>query len=396
MRKCKLKELIEVTRGTSLAGEYYSTEGKLIRLTLGNFDYENGGFKINTSKDDIYFIGDIKEEYILNEGDIITPLTEQAIGLLGTTAKIPESGKYIQSQDVALITCNEDIEPAYCYYLLPSDIVKKQLSAGAQQTSIRHTSPDKIKDCWVYILDKDDQKKVARFLDIIEEKISLNRRMNATLDQMAKQLYDYWFVQFDFPDKEGKPYKSSGGKMVYNNILKREIPEGWEVLFAGDICNIKTGKEDANFATANGAYPFFTCSRSISYCDTPAFDAKAILLAGNGDLNVKHYTGKFNAYQRTYVIEPKESMYWGALYQSTLSFLDVLKKRSNGAIIKFITIGDVNGLTIFKQPNKSIYKQLNLTFEQIEHNESEILRLTALKKFLLPLLMNGQVKFSAQ
>ena len=394
MKKCKLKDLIEVTRGASLAGEFYSTEGELVRLTLGNFDYENGGFKINTSKDDIYFTGEVKDEFILNEGDIITPLTEQAIGLLGTTAKIPESGKYIQSQDVALVKCNEEIDPAYCYYLLPSNIVKKQLSAGAQQTSIRHTSPDKIKDCWVYILEKEDQKKVASFLDIIENKISINREMNVTLDKMAKQLYDYWFVQFDFPNKEGNPYKTSGGKMVYNEYLKREIPEGWRVLQAGEICNIKTGKEDANFATPDGKYPFFTCSRSTSFCDTPAFDAKAILLAGNGDLNVKHYTGKFNAYQRTYVIEPKDSLYWGALYQSTLNFLDVLKRRSNGAIIKFITIGDVNGLTVFEQPDKQIYERLNRIFDQIEHNELEILRLTALKNHLSPLLLNGQIKIN--
>ena len=94
------------------------------------------------------------------------------------------------------------------------------------------------------------------------------------------------------------------------------------------------------------------------------------------------------------MIEPKDSLYWGALYQSTLNFLDVLKRRSNGAIIKFITIGDVNGLTVFEQPDKQIYERLNRIFDQIEHNELEILRLTALKNHLSPLLLNGQIKIN--
>lgn len=150
MKKYKLGELIEISRGASLSGEYYATKGEYIRLTCGNFDYRNNCFKENTSKDNLYYVGEFKPEFLLEEGDIITPLTEQAIGLLGSTALIPESGKYIQSQDVAKVTCNEELlDKKYAFYLLSSDIVKQQLSAGAQQTKIRHTSPDKIKDCTV-------------------------------------------------------------------------------------------------------------------------------------------------------------------------------------------------------------------------------------------------------
>ena len=102
MTKYKLSELVEVTRGASLSGQFYAEEGKLVRLTLGNFNMNGGGFKENTSKTDLYFTGTVRDEFILNKGDIITPLTEQSLGLLGTTARIPESGKYVQSQDVAL------------------------------------------------------------------------------------------------------------------------------------------------------------------------------------------------------------------------------------------------------------------------------------------------------
>ncbi len=83
MKKYKLGELIEVTRGASLSGEYYATSGEYIRLTCGNFDYKNNCFKENLSKDDLFYVGPFKQEHLMEEGDIITPLTEQAIGLLG-------------------------------------------------------------------------------------------------------------------------------------------------------------------------------------------------------------------------------------------------------------------------------------------------------------------------
>ncbi len=242
LKRYKLGDLLEVTRGQSLAGEFYAEEGKYIRLTLGNFDYANGGFKPNTSKTNLYYTGPIKEQFILEEGDIITPLTEQTPGLLGSTARIPVSGTYIQSQDVALVRCKDGmLDPAFCYYLLPSSSVKKQLAAGAQQTKIRHTSPDKIKDVVVDIPDISEQRRIGQLLDAITHKIELNRSINQNLEALAKQLYDYWFVQFDFPNKEGRPYKSNGGKMVWNEKLKREIPDGWEAVSVNDISDSYRG-----------------------------------------------------------------------------------------------------------------------------------------------------------
>ena len=242
LQKYKLGELVDVARGASLSGDYYSTKGEYIRLTCGNFDYRNNCFKENTSKDNLFYAGAFKAEFLLEKGDIITPLTEQAIGLLGTTARIPESGKYIQSQDIALIKCKVGkIDPTFCYYLIPSRLVRDQLSAAAQQTKIRHTSPDKIKDCTVWIPDLDDQKAIGRLLASLDEKIQLNKRINDNLEAMAKQLYDYWFVQFDFPNEDGKPYKSSGGAMVYNEKLKREIPQGWHCYELNKWLEIKSG-----------------------------------------------------------------------------------------------------------------------------------------------------------
>jgi len=243
MRKYKLRDLIEVTRGASLSGDFYAASGKYIRLTCGNFDYHNNCFKENTSKDNLYYTGEFRTEFLLDKGDLITPLTEQAIGLLGSTAWIPESGKYIQSQDIAKITCKEELlDKKFAYYLISSNMVKQQLGAAAQQTKIRHTSPDKIKDCTVWLPSLAEQKQIGQLLFDIDRKIEINRAINHNLETMAKQLYDYWFVQFDFPDEGGKPYKSSGGKMKYCEELQIEIPDEWNVCRLSEfVSNNNTG-----------------------------------------------------------------------------------------------------------------------------------------------------------
>ena len=390
MKKYKLGELMEVTRGMSLGGEFYSTKGELMRLTLGNFDYKNNCFKDDKSKNNLFFTGAVKPEFILKKDDIITPLTEQAIGLLGSTAKIPCSGKYIQSQDVALIKCNEKLNPNFAFYLISSKLVRNQLSAAAQQTKIRHTSPDKIKNCIVWIPEYSEQEKIGNFLSSIDEKIALNNRINEKLEQLAKRLYDYWFVQFDFPNSDGKPYKSSGGKMVYNAELKREIPEGLGVCFSNQLCSILTGKQDSNFSKPDGIYEFFTCSNETLYCDDFAFNGSSVLIAGNGDFNVKHFSGKFNAYQRTYVLIPDEK-YYSVLYWSAFEKVNSFKKNSRGSIVKFISKSDVENISIYKGAPEICYSILNQIMKKIEHINYENKKLLRLKNKLMPLLINGQV-----
>ena len=174
-------------------------------------------------------------------------------------------------------------------------------------------------------------------MNTIDNKIDLNNKINAELESMAKTLYDYWFLQFEFPNEEGKPYKSSGGKIFWNEELKREIPEDWEVTYVKDYLNVVTGKEDANHSVVNGEYPFFTCSNEILRCSDFKFGGKAILVAGNGDFNVKYYDGRFNAYQRTYVLIPEDELYTGIIYQNTVRTIEKFKVGSNGSIVKFIT-----------------------------------------------------------
>lgn len=314
-------------------------------------------------------------------------------GLLGNTARIPESDLYIQSGDIGkIIPFEKLLDKNFAYYLVSSPIVKKQLDAASQQTKIRHTSPDAIKNCIAFIPELASQKKIANLLDSLNKKISTNNCIISELESLAKTIYDYWFLQFEFPNEDGKPYKSSGGKMVWNEELKREIPEKWSVKRYSDIANTTTGKEDANFATENGKYAYFTCGSNILKCDEYKFDGKAILIAGNGDFNVKYYDGKFNAYQRTYVLMPDEK-YIGILYQASKRKIECFKKGSNGSIVKFITKGDIDNIELTIPDDDKLFDPFNSILNFIHHNKIENFKLAFLRDFLLPMLMNGQVTF---
>ena len=235
------------------------------------------------------------------------------------------------------------------------------------------------------------QKDISVLLRNIDSKIDINNKINAELEATAKDLYNYWFVQFDFPDGNGRPYKSSGGKMVYKPILKREIPDGWAVERLKFLCDVTTGKEDASLATEKGRYAFFTCGDNVLRCDKAAFDGKAILVAGNGNFNVKYYEGKFNAYQRTYVLMPNNKKYFWPIYIGLLDTISKFIKGSNGSIVKFIKKGDIEDVSILLPKNLELLNVFNGCLTHIDRIKKENSYLSNLRDFLLPMLMNGQV-----
>ncbi|KAA5220367.1 restriction endonuclease subunit S [Bacteroides finegoldii] len=411
MTKYKLSELVEVTRGASLSGQFYAEEGKLVRLTLGNFNINGGGFKENTSKTDLYFTGTVRDEFILNEGDIITPLTEQSLGLLGTTARIPESGKYIQSQDVALVRCKKGLlDPNFCYYLISSSIVRQQLSAAAQQTKIRHTSPEKIKDCTVWVPDFDVQKNIGRILTDIDNKIAINRRINDNLEAMAKQLYDYWFVQFDFPNEEGKPYKSSGGEMVWNEKLKRNIPKGWLCGTLLDIAEYTNGLACQKYRpTGENKLPVIKIKEMHDGLSPDTEWVKAdipenvkvydgdVLFSWSASLEVMLWAyGNGGLNQHIFKVTSKNGYPRSFYFYQLKHYIGVFKQMAEArkTTMGHITQDHLKQSTIALPSNVDIANKLEEKlcpiFDAIVKNNQEIMSLTKQRDELLPLLMNGQ------
>ncbi len=404
LKKYKLGEILNVTRGTSLNSEFYATEGKYIRLTCGNFDYHNNCFKENTSKDNLYYVGDFKPEFLMKKGDIITPLTEQAIGLLGSTAIIPESGKYIQSQDIAKIVCKDNLlDKNFAFYLISSNLVKQQLSAAAQQTKIRHTSPDKIKDCTVWIPELNVQKRISKTLRSLDRKIEINHAINHNLEAMAKQLYDYWFVQFDFPDENGKPYKSSGGKMVWNEKLKREIPETFDVKPLKKIIKLEDYKRvplsSVQRASMHGIYPYYGATGIMDYVNDFIFDGDYILLAEDGSTSdaegfpiVQYIWGKNWVNNHAHIISHTQKEYLPFIYQMLKTI--PAKKIETGSIQKKISQENLLGYNVALPKDDLIKRYCDIIIPLWDNRKKKIEEINLLsnqRDNLLPLLMNGQV-----
>ena len=416
LKKYKLGELVDVARGTSLSGDYYSTKGEYIRLTCGNFDYRNNCFKENTSKDNLFYTGAFKAEFLLEKGDIITPLTEQAIGLLGTTARIPESGKYIQSQDIALIKCKADrIDPTFCYYLISSRLVRNQLSAAAQQTKIRHTSPDKIKACIVWVPKLDKQRAIGRLLASLDEKIQLNKRINDNLEAMAKQLYDYWFVQFDFPNEDGKPYKASGGAMVWNEKLKREIPTSFDVKSLSEIIEVKDGTHDSPKPQDNGYFLLTSkhlTERGLDYASAykiskedyesinkrSKVDTNDILFSMIGTIGNSYFVEETNinfAIKNMALFKTSAKRWFSEylyLYLSSCDYKHYEGNSLSGSIQKFVSLRTLRDMPILYHEDiiKVFAKEVRNIITMMVNLRKENIELTKQRDELLPLLMNGQ------
>ena len=411
MKKYKLGELIEVTRGASLNGNYYAASGKYIRLTCGNFDYRNNCFKENTSKDNLYYTGEFRAEFLLDKGDLITPLTEQAIGLLGSAAWIPECEKYIQSQDIAKITCKEELlDKKFAYYLISSNMVKQQLGAAAQQTKIRHTSPDKIKDCTVWLPSLAEQKQIGQLLFDIDRKIEINRAINHNLEAIAKQLYDYWFVQFDFPDENGKPYKSSGGAMVYNENLKRNIPEGWNDGIFADIANITMGQSpDGSSYNETGEGEIFyqgSTDFGIRFPSVRMYTTSPTRYAKQGDIlmSVRAPVGAVNIANSDCCIGRGLSAIYSMIGSITYIYYVVhyLKVRFDNLNTAGTTFGSITKDELFNLPvvvpSNDMIERFEVICKPIFNKQMEIgFEIESLDKQrneLLPLLMNGQASLN--
>jgi len=166
----------------------------------------------------------------------------QVIGLFGNTAFVPKTNnfQFVLNQRVGkIIPYNGKADKVFLHYLLSTQSVRDQIEATASGTKQRNTSPDKIYDVTVWVPCIEVQQAIGNFLYQLEQKYNTNTDICSEMEAMAKTLYDYWFVQFDFPNENGRPYRASGGKMVWNEQLKREIPKGWRCVALSDFISVE-------------------------------------------------------------------------------------------------------------------------------------------------------------
>ncbi|GAA8543313.1 restriction endonuclease subunit S [Helicobacter pylori] len=298
--------------------------------------------------------------------------------------------KCATNQQINSITDIKDFcNPYYLYYYLSN---KKELFKNIALSTVVPIIPKTIfQEIEVLLPNIKTQQKIARTLSVLDQKIENNHKINELLHKILELLYEQYFVRFDFLDENNKPYQTSGGKMKFSKELNRLIPNDFEVKTLGELTQLKVGNKNANHSSNQGKYPFFTCSNNPLRCETYQFEGKHIIISGNGNFYVTHYDGKFDAYQRTYVVNPNNPNHYVLIYLFVKSYTNYLKLQSRGSIIKFITKSDIENIKIVL-PNLKTYSKWNNVLKMIENNNQSTQTLTAFRDFLLPLLLKQQVK----
>lgn len=333
-------------------------------------------------------------------------------------------GKFWVNNHAHILQAKDDNNLKYIYYLLNLKDFRPYVTGSAQPK----LTQDNLNKMVLLIHEPCDQIKIATVLSSLDDKIELNNRINAELEQMAKTIYDYWFVQFDFPisaeyaesvgqsELEGKPYKSSGGKMVWSDELKREVPEGWEVrplsYFSDKIGDGIHGTpqyiddSDYNFINGNNLKNGFivieneTKKVSVSEYEKYFIDLNegTILMSINGTLgNLAVYTGEKIMLGKSSAYINCKSNYRPYCYQY-LKSESIQKKMWNiatGSTIKNLSLDSIKNLSIPYPGNnliKCYYDYAKLLDEKRINIFKENQKLTELRDWLLPMLMNGQVK----
>ena len=352
----------------------------------------------------------------MEKGDVVIA----TCGTLGKTQVITDEViNYEFSRSVGIYKCDkEKLLPYYLHYAFKNPISQKKIENCAKGAIQKHFYIQDMEEFEIEIPDILSQQKIVNVVKSIDDKIQNNNKINAELESMAKSIYDYWFLQFEFPNEEGKPYKLSGGKMVWNEELKREIPEGWEVTYLSELCDFNNGINydkdelgDKNYSIINvrnitsstlllDKSDFDIINLKSSQADKYLVEKDDILIARSGtpgavrllesDIENIIYCGfiirckPLNPVQRYYLayslklLEGSNATKTGGSIMQNVS-QDTLKQIN-------ICIPDDD---VIEKYNNSISVILSKMQNVIEENRE----LTSLRDFLLPLLMNGQVGF---
>ena len=301
----------------------------------------------------------------------------------------------------------------YVYYFLKTQYNElRNLSSGVR----KNLNSEDIKNFVIRLPGNlTEQEKIAAVLSALDAKIDCNNRINAELEAMAKTLYDYWFVQLDFPDHNGKPYKSSGGKMAYNPTLKREIPARWKdsnILAVADLLGggTPTKKKPEYW---NGSIPFLTptdvdgtifkfstadsiTEEGLKKSSTKLFAKNTVFITARGSVGKLVLTGTDMAMnQSCYALRAKPDISHTYLFFLAKELIHHLEVKSSGSVFGSIVSNDIE-FTNLAIPDSTVVEKypavVEPVFERIANNTKENQHLTQLRDWLLPMLMNGQVR----
>jgi len=349
------------------------------------------------------------DEYMVEGKGVVTG----RYGTLGEMYYV--DGKYWPHNTALYVTSFKGNDPQYIYYLLSC--------LGRIRTSDKSAVPgvnrNELHEMAIpAITDKDQQKKIAAILSTLDAKIDCNSRINAELEAMAQMLYDYWFMQFDFPDVNGKPYKSSSGEMIYNVTLKREIPKGWRDGTLDDLGRIVGGstpstQSSSNFTidgtpwitpydlSSNQGNKFITrgaqdvSEEGIKDASLKKVPAGTVLLSSRapiGYMAIARIELTTNQGFKSFI--PTNEFSTAFIYYTVRGSLKTVAQYASGSTFKEVSASVLKTVKIVL-PDPKIVDQFTDSvasiFKRQDLLEQENQQLAQLRDWLLPMLMNGQV-----
>lgn len=323
--------------------------------------------------------------------------------------------RIVLSQRLFALRTNGKVYPKYLKYYLQSEIGQKEIFNKLSGSTVSGISAKMFDFINVRYPDYDMQKKIGDFLYSLDAKIQLNLEMNAQLEAAASDLYDYWFVQFDFPNAQGKPYKSSKGEIMTWKKPAYHIPSGWSVSNILSVANLFGGgtPSKSNSQYWNGDIPFFTpadggkntycvatedyiTNKGVENSSTKLFDIGTVFITARGSVGKIAIAGKqMGMNQSCYAFVPKDNLGSAFVYFSAKQMVQYLKVKSSGSVFNSIVTNDIKYTPLIIPPESLIRQYDEIVapfFASILKNTQEIKRLSELRDWLIPMFITGQVK----
>ncbi|EOF5961931.1 restriction endonuclease subunit S [Salmonella enterica] len=382
-------------------------------LLIGVADFKDYFSPQWTSLGEINPFDVAKEDDYLKKGDIIFVRSNGNKALVGRSLYIDRDVKSLFSGFcIRARPKTDDFYPLFLAYFAKTKHFSSSINSVAG-TNINNLNQDILGNVKIPLYSKNIQKSIVDVLSSIDKKIDLNNRINVELEAMAKTLYDYWFVQFDFPDANGKPYKTSDGKMVYNATLKREIPVGWEVTNIGSVVRTELGGTPSTAVDdywKEASIPWLSSAETASFpvisseqmVTQSGIDNSAATLLPKGTvvISIVRYIrpsilGLDAATNQSVVgVLENKKLKNAFIYPYFCSEVPRLMGLRTGAQQPHINKGTIDDSPIAIPPVdvlESYYSIADAVFEKIMVQAFQSYELTKLRDWLLPLLMNGQV-----
>ena len=391
MSKHKISDFLE-NYGDGIHGTPNYDENGTVYFINGN-NLVNGKIQINANTLKITEEEANKIKRDLNEKTLLLSIN----GTLGNIA-LYNHEKITLGKSACFLNVKEEKDKIFLKYVLSTKEFKKYMQLVATGSTIKNLAPSQVANYEFELKDNVDKYKVSNLLSSIDNKIENNNKINAELESLAKTIYDYWFLQFEFPNEEGKPYKSSGGKMVWNKELKREIPEGGAVKKLNSIANLYQPEIlPTNLMKEDGKYFVYGANGIVGRYNKFNHEHPEIAICCRGAScgNYLMTLPKSWITGNSMVVTPKDSSVTKEYLYHSLRYIDI-KRYVTGSAQPQITRSNLDGIKVVIPPFKSLEHFSNKA-EKIRNelikNINENNELSSLRDFLLPMLMNGQVQF---